>query len=285
MTYRNYFDAEEFFYGKTVRLIITKTGSYVVEKGKNTELLTVSIYVNSVQKITTSVNNNDWIKKGINIDSETFELHIFSMEKKIEFGKEIKLSASLNLTEWNTSLMSYDKVGGVYNIEDVELVDKSKGGSSIVTFPKGTGTADLKPKTVSTPMSYVGNCQGWAFYKTNTNDKYEWRKDKDIQAFKTLQTAIEAFAISANNEEGMDLEQIRKALGVSIDFRTDLTQYEHEKAVREKMEKLAGDDSEFQLYLVNIVKTALNEMTPASKRKITRLMKNSKKKARVCKPS
>lgn len=280
-----YLDADEFFLGKKVRVVITDNGSTRYSGTKSIGLLNVNIFVNSVSKINFTIDNTEWVQKVINLGNETLEFRVFARDRYIDVAdKDTALNVSLQLCDWNARTATYDLVGAAYYVDDVSLVDKTKGGSTIVTTPKGTGAStDLRPKTKTPAMSYVGNSQGWAFYKSATNDRYEWRKDKEVETYTTLQTAIEAFVISGKNEDGKDLEGVRKDVGVAVDFQTDLTQYEHQKAMREKFEKLAKDESEYQLYLLNLVKTAIGEMNASSKRKVTNAMRRAGKKPKKVK--
>jgi len=268
---------DEVLDGAAISVTIIDAGATDV-KGNPTISLRFNVEGTSVIDYITmpNVKANDRIIQNACISKHNVEVSLFAIGGQVDITAATStVSISLKLRVWNPQFKEYSAVGRVYYIDDITFTDARSPSSIIVPTIYGDGHTIPAPLPKHTPnMIYVGKCQEWSFYKSPTNDSYEWRNGSKIKPYTTLQTALEAFTISDHNHNGHSLEDVRKEVGVAINFHTDLDQYEHELAIREQLEAMSKHTTEYQTYLLAMLRVIISELTAASKRKVTKLLKS-----------
>ena len=270
-------DAKETFEGKNVRLVISDYGTIV----SNTPKVSAAIYINSLYKSSCELDKDMWMTGNITIDNKQYTLSIYTLSENFYDNNSAQAVASLYLKRWDAKNMSYEDVGDEHEIKNVVFIDRTKNkNTSIIPYTNSNGETTGVTNQINIPvtkLSYVGNVNGWSFYKSDKNDEYEWRKDGVVESYSTLQTAIESYVVSNKNTTALDLESVRKNLKVSVEFKTDLTEYERQNDVRKKFKEIIDSGCEYQYLIYQLASLAITEMNKSTRRKISNFFKKGAK--------
>lgn len=186
--------------------------------------------------------------------ADIFEMYSRRYELSVYSESRIKEDSTPLTDDFNVCIQGYDEklnhtFGEFYMIENVTFVD-----STVVPNESIDTRADAKE---------IGRVDKWVLYRAQDKSEYFFKSDKKVISGTSIQTAVEKFVISNDNTNGLDIDQVKRALGIDdVKFAYDLSLSERQESVRKELIKAAQDTKEeYENYLAKVAITAMRELS------------------------